>query len=132
MKILVDTSVWSLALSREVEAHHEKVGVLKELIASGQQVCLTGTILQEILQGVRSLNQFQKLDDHLKVFALLPATREDHVAAASMFRECRSRGIQASTIDFLIAAVAMQHDCYLLTTDADFERIASVSPLRLL
>lgn len=132
MRVLVDTSVWSLALRRKREANNPKVSMLAELIASGQQVCLTGTILQEILQGVRSREQFQKLDGHLKVFPLLPVTRELHVAAAALFCDCRNRGIQASTTDFLIAAVAIANDCYLLTADGDFERIASASRLKLL
>ena len=127
----MDTSVWSLALRRDRPSAEPKVGNLKELIQSGQDLCLLGMILTEILQGVRERGHFEKLKEALASFPLVEPSREDYVFSAEIRNECALKGIRASTIDFLIAGTAIHHEMALLTTDADFDRIASVVPLRI-
>ena len=50
MKILVDTSVWSLFIRRDTPASHPAVTFLDELLGH-DEVVTTGLILQELLQG---------------------------------------------------------------------------------
>jgi len=88
-------------------------------------------ILQEVLQAFRSDSTFRRVAGHLDHFPLLEVTREVSVRAARLYRTCASRGIAAATVDCQIAAAAIEHHCLLLTADRDFERIASLSPLRL-
>jgi len=53
MNVLVDTSVWSLALRRrEVDEESEIVRELRELIVEGSAVII-GPIRQELLSGIR-------------------------------------------------------------------------------
>jgi predicted nucleic acid-binding protein len=132
MNVLVDTSVWSLALRRKTPRFHLKVEILSELIASGQSVFVTGIILQEILQGVRDAANFARLDRLLEPFPLLTPERPTFKQAAQLFSKCRAAGTPVPTVDCLIAAIAIAADWRLLTDDADFEKIASVSKLRLL
>ena len=132
MKILVDTSVWSLALRRQGGTLDAKVTQLHDLIAGGQTIYLLGVILQEILQGIGNREQFHKLRQYLEPFPMIELLRNDYVFAAQLGSDCRHKGIQASTVDYLIAAAAIQHDCYLLTADKDFIFVASVSALKLL
>jgi predicted nucleic acid-binding protein len=49
--LLVDTSVWSLALRRDVKATEPEVDALKEALAGSDVVVTTGLVLQELLQG---------------------------------------------------------------------------------
>lgn len=124
MRVLVDTSVWSLALRRAGPGNDSRVEKLSELLRSGEDVFLTGSILQEVLQAFRSESTFQRMSKYFEPFPLLVLEREGHIAAASIHRACAQRSVAASTIDCQIAAAAIRHGCALLTADKDFERIA--------
>ena len=53
MNILVDTSVWSLALRRDYPPDCQAVFRLKAALKDGENVFTTGLILQELLQGFK-------------------------------------------------------------------------------
>ena len=132
MKIVVDTSVWSLAFRRERPAGAPQPRMLGELISSGQAVYLLGVMFQELLQGIRDPKQFQNLKSLLAAFPLIEPTRNDYERAADLFTTCRHNDIQVGTVDCLIASIAIQNECYLFTADKDFQAIAGVSSLKLL
>ncbi|MDF1590385.1 MAG: PIN domain-containing protein [Desulfobacterales bacterium] len=120
MKVIVDTSVWSLVLRRDQEGLLAPVQELLRLIHS-HRVQLIGPIRQEILSGIRSESQFNKLRKHLESFPDLPILTEDYVVAAQFFNQCRSKGVQGSNTDFLFCAVAARNKFSIFTTDKDFE-----------
>jgi predicted nucleic acid-binding protein len=128
--ILVDTSVWSLALRRDRAAAGREVEALSAAIERGD-ACLTGTILQEVLQGFPDAARTRRLLDYLAPFPLLDLHRGDYVYAAEIRNKCRVKGVTVSTVDAQIAAAAINHRCELLTSDRDFDGIARVFPLRL-
>jgi len=132
MSLIVDTSVWSLVLRRGVTPDCPQAKKLESAIRQGQSIQLLGVILQEILQGIRSNTDFLRVKAHMDLFPLLQLERDDYVAAAELRNLCRSKGVQASTIDFQIAAACVRHDCSLLTNDHDFTHIAQHCPLQLL
>ena len=119
MKIIVDTSVWSLALRRNKDSP-APVQELRQIILS-HRVQMIGPIRQEILSGIRSESQFIKLRKHLESFPDLPILTEDYITAAQFFNHCRSKGIQGSNTDFLICAVAVKNKFSIYTTDKDFD-----------
>jgi len=127
VRILVDTSVWSLALRRSEtdlsrkEAH--AVDLLKELIRDGR-VIVIGPVRQEILSGIPDEAQFRKLKAKLRAFEDLGLTSDDYELAAEFYNTCRKRGVQGSHIDFLICAVAARNKLPIFTLDKDFERYA--------
>ena len=92
---------------------------------------MLGIILTEVLQGVRDKNRFDKLKEALAPFPLIEPERQDYVHAAEIRNRCQEKGIQASTIDFLIASYASRRQMPLLSTDLNFDRIATVVPLKL-
>ena len=96
MKVIVDTSVWSLALRRRTRPEDASVAALRDLIRDGLIVML-GCIRQEILSGVRSKEQFQILRDHLRAFPDEVLQTEDYEKAAELFNDCRERGFRAQT-----------------------------------
>lgn len=130
MKVLVDTSVWSLALRRTRAAVDPAVEELRSLIDEGR-VAMIGPIRQELLSGVRTPAVFEQLREHLQPFADEPLQADDFERAAEHFNTCRARGIQGSNTDFLICAVAERRGYPILTTDADFSRFADVLPIQL-
>jgi predicted nucleic acid-binding protein len=128
MRVLVDTSVWSLALRRGDNARNPEAEALKHLIAS-HVVEIIGPIRQELLSGVRDQTQFDLLESRLACFPDLPLHAEDYVIAAKMFNLCRVKGIQGSNTDFLICAVAVRHDLAIFTTDGDFRQFSKCLPI---
>ena len=125
MRLLVDTSVWSLALRRPAATDPDRrVSLLTRAIESPATVCLTGLILQEVLQGLRRERQARALERQLRSFPLVQLDRADYVLAAEVFTTCRAHGAQVGTADAQIAAAALRHRCALLTTDRDFLQIA--------
>lgn len=130
MSVLVDTSIWSLALRRSKPTGTELVEQLGALVQRGS-VAMIGPIRQELLSGVRHAAQFTKLRDHLRAFPDIRLDHLDHEKAAAYFNRCRAKGVQGSNTDFLIAAVATRYDLAIFTTDRDFREIARVVPLKL-
>jgi predicted nucleic acid-binding protein len=119
MKVLVDTSVWSLALRRDLTFDGPEVYELTELIKEAR-VQMIGPVRQELLSGIKSQAQFHKLRNHLRSFPDLELTTRDYEYAAEFFNLCRSKGVQGSNTDFLICAIAAHHKVPIFTTDRDF------------
>jgi predicted nucleic acid-binding protein len=128
MKVLVDTSIWSLALRRRKQVRNPEAEELGRLVAA-HVVEIIGPIRQEVLSGVRDKAQFDRLELHLDAFEDLPLTDEDYVTAATFYNLCRAKGIQGSNTDFLICAVAVRHDLSIFTTDGDFPHFARCLPI---
>ncbi len=131
MRILVDTSVWSLALRRSSGVVNEEAIVLKTIIEQGEDIYLLGIILQEVLQGIRNSKDFLALKEYFRAFPLIDLAREDYVRAAELKNQLIGKGRQASTIDVLIASAAISHHCHLFTVDKHFTQIAEHSELKL-
>ena len=126
MNLVVDTSVWSLVLRRpRVDEDDPHVRTFRWHLESGDGLFVVGNILQELLDGLRSTKQFDRLLTLMDPYPLLDLDRQTYVAAARLQSVCRSKGINAGPIDFLIAAACSQHGFPLLTADKDFVRIAS-------
>jgi predicted nucleic acid-binding protein len=130
MKVLVDSSVWSLALRRRKPSANPAVEELRSLIDEGR-VAMIGVIRQELLSGIRTLEAFDRLRDNLRPFSDEQLETADFERAAEHFNTCRANGIQGSNTDFLICAVAERRNLPILTTDADFTRFAQVLPIAL-
>ena len=132
MNILVDTSVWSLALRRRSGAgsDHPYVVELAELIRDGR-VAMLGPIRQELLSGIRVAADFERLRGHLRDFPDTPVFAADYERAAEHFNSCRAKGVQGSNTDFLICAIAERHRLPIFTTDDDFRSFARVLPIQL-
>lgn len=129
MSLLVDTSVWSMALRRDSPADLPEVRALADALGSGELVVTTGLILQEILQGFAGPRAREAILDRFNGLPFLNPDRRDHIEAAALRNRCRRRGIQVGTIDALLAALCLRHGLSILTTDADFRRMAEITPL---
>lgn len=131
MSLLVDTSVWSLALRRDAPADVPEVSALRDALAGAEIVATTGLILQELLQGIVPQRARTQITETFAALEYLAPSREDHVAAAGVRNTLRSVGVQVGTIDALIAHLAIAGGHTLLTTDKDFHVASSHVGLRL-
>jgi predicted nucleic acid-binding protein len=123
--ILVDSSVWIDFLS----ASPGPAGTeLRRMIADSEPFALTGVVISEVLQGLT--RDVAPVEQFLSLWNLLePRGFTTYREAAAIFRLARSRGVSLTTIDALIAAIAIEHAASLFTLDKDFSRIAGITPL---
>lgn len=133
MNVLIDTSVWSLALRRQslTETEQDIVDALKELIRDAR-VAIIGPIRQELLSGIKEQEKFEELELKLSVFKDIKILKEDYIEAAHCYNICRANGIQGTHIDFLICSIAMRMSLPIFTLDKDFKSYAKHLPLKLL
>jgi predicted nucleic acid-binding protein len=125
--ILVDSSVWIDFLSVSPGPAGTE---LRRLIEEAEPVAVAGVVVTEVLQGLsrdagimeRYLSQFEMLE---------PTGFETYKAAAAMYRSARAKGITLTTIDTLIASIALENAANLFTLDQDFDRVARITRLAL-
>jgi len=117
-------------LRRASQSKNPYVEELAELVREGR-VVMIGAIRQELLSGVKDAKQFATLRDHLRAFPDLVTETEDFEQAAEFYNKCRAKGIQGSSIDFLICAVAVRRELSIVTTDADFTGYGRILPIQL-
>ena len=135
MKVLVDTSVWSLALRRAKNAavgadQQAIVSALTDLMRDGRAVMM-GAIRQELLCGIKTQAQFDALKNTLTAFDDVALTVQDYEKAAEAFNTCRAKGIQGSNTDFLICAVSINHQLPIFSIDNDFQMYGQWLPVML-
>ncbi len=125
--ILVDSSVWIDFFSSRPGRGGEQ---LRRKIQEDEPFAITGVIVAEVLQGLvrdaavieRFLSQWDMLE---------PLGFETYRSAAAIFRRARSKGVTLTTIDSLIASIALEHGAGVFTLDHDFSRIARITGLEL-
>lgn len=130
MTVLVDTSVWSLALRRDTPQSIPEVTALVTAVTS-DLVATTGIIIQELLQGFVPEGARAEILRRFSALTTVQPSRDDHIAAADLRNTCRRAGVQLGTVDALIAQLCISHDFILLSTDRDFAHAARHSDLRL-
>jgi predicted nucleic acid-binding protein len=130
LSVFVDTSVWSLALRRDSPSSAVEIQALVHALQSGEPIYATGLVLQELLQGFSGPKARRQIMDRFAAVPLIVPDRDDHIEAAELRNRCRRGGIQAGTVDALLAQLCLRHDLTMLTTDNDFKQIARYSSLR--
>ena len=135
MKVLVDTSVWSLALRRPANhplspEQRATVSALGDLVRDGRAMMI-GAIRQELLSGIKTESQFELVRDSLGAFEDVLLSREIYESAAQAFNSCRANGVQGSNTDFLICAVSILHRLPIFTLDGDFKMYQRWLPVQL-
>jgi hypothetical protein len=129
--ILIDTSVW-IDFFRGRDTPYR--GILHKLIVGEKDLCITGIIITEILQGIKDDKANNETKGYLLEFPLYdPSGITTYVEAANIFRRCMRKGKTVrKTIDCLIAAVAIENELTLLHNDSDFDNIAQCTTLRVM
>lgn len=130
MSLFIDTSVWSLAFRRNAPTAEPEVGELIRAIENGETLFTTGLVLQELLQGFSGPRDRAQILDRFSAVPFLTPDRRDHIDAAELRNFCRRHGVQAGTIDALLAQLCIRHDLTILATDKDFQHIAAHCALR--
>lgn len=125
--ILVDTSVW-------VDFFNASPGwagtELHRLIADSEPIAVTGIIVTEVLQGLT--RDARLIERYLSLWNFIePRGFESYIRAAELYRLARSRAFTLTTVDALIATLALENGARLFTLDKDFSHLSRLSPLRI-
>jgi hypothetical protein len=125
--ILVDTSIWIDFFSPSPGRGGAE---LRRMIEEVEPFALTGVVVTEILQGLR--RDVRRIERYLSLWEMLePLGFSTYREASAISRLARSKGMSLTTIDALIAAIALEHHASLFSLDKDFSHIARMTPLRL-
>ena len=128
--VLIDSSVWINFFNG---SETESVQTLEDLIAAEEDVCISGYILTEVLQGFRDERSFETVRRQLLKLTIFDLNVPDsYIKAAQLYRRCRKQGITIRrTADCIIAQTAIENKLFLLHEDADFDKIAEVCSLKI-
>ena len=126
--VLVDTSIWIDFFQHPVSP---QAAMLENLIKEHNRVVLCGIILQEVLQGIRDNKSYTATKERLTKLPYLDMSKEIHLAAASLYRSLRAKGITVPSADTSIAALAILNQIPLYTKDDHFNIIAKHTRLEL-
>lgn len=130
MTVLVDTSAWVEFLRGTGSAHNRWI---RDSLRAETPLGWTEPILYELTAGASSPRRGEELRALLRRGPLLAVGGlQDWEDAAHLYRSARSKGRTVrSSMDCLIAAVALRTGSQLLAVDRDFEALADVSDLEL-
>ena len=129
--VLVDTSVMVGYLQGK---ENDAVLTFQYILDNNIPFGINYSIYQEVLQGVKTEKDFDKVKKYLDTqrFYSLKDEKESYASAAKIYFKCRKKGITiSSTIDCLIAQTAIENNLFLLHNDSDFDDIAKVVDLKI-
>lgn len=128
--VIVDTCMWSLALSDKTP-RNKKVAEELTILINENRVRIIGSIRQEVLSGYSDFSRYEKLRNKLRYFPNEEIIDSDYESAAEYSNLCRKNGIQGSHTDFLICAVSSRLKMKIYTNDKDFNHYSSYLPISL-
>ena len=123
--ILLDSSIWIDFLNDPRRVPEADAGV--------EEFVTCGPVLQEVLQGFSDDSLYPHFRDRLLAFPCLsdPIPTDLYLKAADIYRRGRRSAFTLrSSVDCLIAAIAIEHDVPVWHRDRDFTAIARFTPLK--
>jgi hypothetical protein len=127
--IIVDSNTWADFFNGVSNRHVQRLDLA---LQEEEDLAVVPIIITEVLQGFRTDSGFERARRVLLALPLIQPTVGCHVRAAHLFRSLRQKGITVrGAVDCIIAQTCLDVDAELLSPDADFERIALHTPLRL-
>ena len=100
------------------------------MIEEAEPFAVTGIVVAEVLQGLT--RDAKRIEQYLAQWEVLePRGFETYRQAAAIYRAARAKGFTPTTIDTVIAAIALEHKASVFTLDQDFSRIARITRLAL-
>jgi len=134
MKVLVDSSVWLLALKKKKGARtHQENEYIVELLELSKEgrVVIIGPVRQEILSGISNDQQFRELKIKLEAYEDLVLRTEDYETAAEFYNKCKKSGLTGSYMQFLLCSVAYQYNMPIYSIDNDLKQLSDKNGIHL-
>ena len=125
--VLIDTSAWICFFSRR---RFEDIKKTLSTLLDEDRAAIAGPILVELIQGTRTTEEKETIKKLIRGIHWLSVSDDHWHKAADMAFALRRKGVTSSTIDTLIAILAIDYHCLLLHKDSHFELIAGNSSLK--
>ncbi|MCH8011833.1 MAG: PIN domain-containing protein [Candidatus Marinimicrobia bacterium] len=125
--ILNDTSVW-------IECFRNRLSPVAQFVQGkikDDEIVYNGIVLGELLQGVKSRSEYDKIKGGLSVLPYVEFDYATWVKGGEIGYNLRRKGRTIPLADCLIAAQCLQAGYELFTTDKDFDEIAKEYSLTL-
>lgn len=126
-KVLLDTSVWITFFRARNKEVVQEVGSLLTM----NRVLIAGVVLLELLQGALNEKEVQKILTLMEPVSRIDPSSNTWEEAGRLSYSLRKNGFTISTVDALIAALAIENDALLFTEDKHFDWMNQQSDLRL-
>lgn len=120
-RTLADTTVWI-----EFFRGKSKVADLIEMLLTENAVCTCGVVMFELLQGIKSESEKNKI---LSILATLPyfeMTQRLWRSAAEVSLSLKKNGVSLPLSDIFIATIAVENDLSVYTLDNHFTQIPNL------
>lgn len=120
-RILIDTSVWI-----EYFKNNDEFVNLIENAFESMSVCITGPVICELLQGVKSTKEYQMLSSCIDAIPFIDVNKNDWVKAGEISHSLKKQGITIPMADIIIGAVCLNNGFKILTQDKHFQNIPGI------
>jgi predicted nucleic acid-binding protein len=122
-RILPDTCAW-------IDFFRGRQTSLAEMLGDSLmrlEVFTCGVVLYELLQGIKNQREEVLVQNAFQALSHLEMTRELWISAGRLSAQLRSNGIMLPFSDIVIAAIALEHECAVLTIDRHFEAVPGLT-----
>jgi predicted nucleic acid-binding protein len=118
-RVIVDTSVWVDFLRGSRAGHTAEA---EQLIRSGR-AATCGVVRAELLAGVRSQQERLLVEEGLGGLDYFEMTERTWTATGELSAFLRTKGRTVPITDCIVAALAIENGCTVLTADNHFRQI---------
>ena len=120
-RVLVDSSVW-ISFFRGTG---DLPGGFVKLLQTGQ-LATCGIVMAELLAGVRSPSERKSIEAGLAALDYLETSQSTWILVGETLAGLRRTGRTIPVSDVILAALAIQNDCSVLTFDRHFSYIPNL------
>ena len=125
-RILPDTCAWiDFFMARPTTLAEN----LKTALTNGTIVSC-GVVMYELLQGIRSHKEEELVISAFQALPQLEMTATTWIKAGRLSADLRKKGHTIPLSDIIIAALALENDCDVLTVDHHFDLIPNLKIIR--
>ena len=121
--IVVDSSVW-IEYLRTPDSEH---GRTLDSLLNRKEALITGLVIAEVVQGLRSDQQRTAVAEHLLRLPYGDLSKDGWLQVAELACQMRKQGQTPGLADLAIATVAIAGGHELYTLDADFDRVPGLT-----
>lgn len=120
-KIIADTSIW-------IEYFKNNPGIVAFMEENllKNKICITGIIIAELIQGVKSDKESISIGSCITAVPYLEVNYKDWIYAGKISNELRKKGITLPLTDIAIAAAAINNSFSIATLDTHFYQIPNI------
>jgi predicted nucleic acid-binding protein len=122
-RVIPDTCAW-------IDFFRGRQTPLAELLGDSllnAEVLTCGVVLYELLQGIKSQPEEAMVQNAFQALSHIEMTRELWIRAGRLSAQLRRNGLTLPFSDIIIAAIALEHGCAVLTIDRHFEAVPGLT-----